>query len=158
ALVRRLFRLGASLCVVGDDDQTIYQWRGSEIRNILDFGQRYPEVQPITLAENFRSSSGVVDAGRRIAERNDPNRLKKAMVSAGHQTFERGNLLALTFDSPEKEAQWIARKIISLRGIPFKDDPDTAPRGLSWSDCAILLRSVRQSGDPITKALKDAGI
>lgn len=158
ALVWRLHELGANVCVVGDDDQTIYQWRGSEIKNILGFAKRYPSVQPVTLADNFRSSPGVVDAGRRTAERNDPNRLAKAMVSASHQIFERGDLLALTFDSPDEEAAWIAGKILDLRGTPFRDEPDAPERGLSWSDSAILLRSVRQNGDPIVSALKAAGI
>jgi DNA helicase II / ATP-dependent DNA helicase PcrA len=158
ALVRRLHELGASVCVVGDDDQTIYQWRGSEISNILNFASRYSNVEPITLADNFRSSSGVVDSGRQIAEHNDPHRLSKKMVSASHQTFERGDLLALTFGSPDEEARWIAKKILDLRGIPFQDEPEATPRGLSWSDCAILLRSVRQSGDPIVNALKSSGI
>jgi DNA helicase II / ATP-dependent DNA helicase PcrA len=158
ALVRRLHELGASVCVVGDDDQTIYQWRGSEISNILTFTNRYPSVKPITLADNFRSSSGVVDSGRQIAEHNDPHRLSKKMVSASHQTFERGDLLALTFGSPDEEANWIAKKILDLRGVPFQDEPEAPPRGISWSDCSILLRSVRQSGDPIVSALKAAGI
>ena len=158
ALVSRLHQLGASVCVVGDDDQTIYQWRGSEIGNILNFASRYPDVQPVTLAENFRSSSGVVDSGRKIAENNNPNRLAKSMVSASHQTFERGDLLALTFDSPAAEAKWIAEKILALRGTPFLDEPDAESRGLSWSDCAILLRSVRKSGEEIVSVLKAEGI
>ena len=158
ALVSRLHQLGASVCVVGDDDQTIYQWRGSEIGNILNFASRYPDVQPVTLAENFRSSSGVVDSGRKIAENNNPNRLAKSMVSASHQTFERGDLLALTFDSSAAEAKWIAEKILALRGTPFLDEPDAESRGLSWSDCAILLRSVRKSGEEIVNVLKAEGI
>lgn len=158
ALVRRLHQLGASVCVVGDDDQTIYQWRGSEIANILNFTTRYPVVKPVTLAENFRSSPGVVDGGRMIAEINKPHRLEKQMVSASHQTFERGDLLALTFDSPQEEAKWIANKILALRGTPFLDEKDSEPRGLSWSDCAILLRSVRKSGEEIVNALKSEGI
>jgi len=158
ALVWRLHELGSSLCVVGDDDQTIYQWRGSEIGNILNFTSRYTDVTSVTLAENFRSSPGVVDGGRKIAENNDPHRLPKKMVSASHQTFERGDLLALTFDTPALEAQWVAQKILALRGVPFLDEPDSEPRGLSWSDCAVLLRSVRQSGEEIVTALKSAGI
>jgi len=95
-LIRRLQQLGANVCVVGDDDQAIYQWRGSEIRNILDFAKRYTSVRSITLADNFRSSAGVVNAGRLLAEKNDPDRLPKTMNAAGHQPFERGDLLALT--------------------------------------------------------------
>lgn len=157
-IIRRLHELGANVCVVGDDDQTIYQWRGSEIRNILQFEKRYTMVRPVILADNFRSSPGVVNAARLIAEINNPNRLPKAMEAGGHQVFERGDLLALTFVSPDEEAGWIARKILDLRGVPFHDEPDAEPRGLSWADCAILMRSVRRTGEAITRALKAAGI
>ena len=60
-LVRGLTQFGANLCVVGDDDQTIYQWRGSEVSNIVTFKDRYAGVRQVTLAENFRSSEGVVE-------------------------------------------------------------------------------------------------
>lgn len=156
-LIWRLHELGASVCVVGDDDQTIYQWRGSEIRNILEFVKRYPEVENITLAENFRSSVGVVDAAQLIAQIN-ANRLPKAMVSGGHQPFQKGDLLALSFRDPDEEAVWIANRILELRGLSFVDEPGRAPRGLSWADCAVLLRSVRRNGDAITSAFKQAGI
>ncbi len=57
-LVRGLVRFGANLCVVGDDDQTIYQWRGSQVSNIITFDRRYPDVRQVTLDDNFRSSRG----------------------------------------------------------------------------------------------------
>ena len=64
ALVWSLHELGAHICVVGDDDQTIYQWRGSDVENILTFVQRYPSVDQISLEENFRSSDGIVETAR----------------------------------------------------------------------------------------------
>ena len=80
-LVRGLTQFGANLCVVGDDDQTIYQWRGSEVSNIVTFADRYAGVRQVTLADNFRSSEGVVEVGRSVAERIPAgNRLPKAMV------------------------------------------------------------------------------
>ena len=73
--------------MVGDDDQTIYQWRGSEVSNIVTFADRYAGVRQVTLADNFRSSEGIVELGRSVAERIPTgNRLPKAMVRAGHQT------------------------------------------------------------------------
>ncbi len=63
-LVRLLHELGAILCVVGDDDQTIYQWRGSSVENILKFKDHYPDVEQIRLEENFRSSEGVIETAR----------------------------------------------------------------------------------------------
>jgi len=158
AIIRRLNQLGANLCVVGDDDQTIYQWRGSEIANILSFNGRYSGVRPVTLEENFRSSQGVVGSSRRVAEQNNPNRLGKAMKAMSHQTFDRGDLLALDFPDPVTEARWIARRIQDTLGFPFIDEPGMAPRGLTYSDCAILLRSVRHNGAMIIQALDEAGI
>jgi DNA helicase-2/ATP-dependent DNA helicase PcrA len=147
-LIRRLHQLGANVCVVGDDDQTIYQWRGSEIRNIIEFQQRYPAVRQVTLAENFRSSEGVVAPAAQIADLNNPNRLPKEMVAAGHQISEPGDVLALTFANPQDEATWIANKVLAMRGIPFQDGPDSQPRGLSWSDCAVLLRTLQVESRP----------
>lgn len=157
-LVRSLHSLGALVTVVGDDDQTIYQWRGSDIGGIITFADRYDDVHQVTLDDNFRSSSGVVEVGRLIAERNDPNRLDKHMVAAGHQTFEHGDILAVEFDDPDDEARWIVDRIKHLRGVPFVDSPGADPRGLSWSDCAVLLRSVSRSADPIVAALKAADV
>lgn len=154
-LIRLLHDLGAQLCVVGDDDQTIYQWNGSDIANIVGFADRYPGVRRIALAENFRSSEGVVESARQVVARND-GRLKKRMQSAGTQSFQHGDLLSLKFDNPTSEAQWIARKIKEMRGMPFTENGET--RGLSWSDCVILLRSVKNSAGHILDALREAGI
>ena len=154
-LVRGLAQFGANLCVVGDDDQTIYQWRGSQVSNIVTFSSRYPGVRQVVLDDNFRSSKGVVELGRSIAERIPANqRLQKAMVAAGHQTWERGDLLALTFADPDAEAAWIVDRIEHLRGVPFADRPESEPRGLSWSDCAVLFRSVAKDSEPVVAELR----
>lgn len=157
-LIQTLHDLGANICVVGDDDQTIYQWRGTDVENILTFSSRYPRVRPVTIEDNFRSSRGVVECARPVVERNDPDRLPKRMVSAGMQPFERGDILCLDFGNPEEEARWIAGKISTLRGVAFRDKPTVEERGITWSDCAILLRSVRRNGAPILEALRAAEI
>ena len=158
-LVKGLVRFGANLCVVGDDDQTIYQWRGSQVSNIVTFGRRYSGVMQVRLDDNFRSSRGVVELGRSVAERIPATeRLPKAMVAAGHQTWERGDLVALTFDDPEAEARWIVDRIEHLRGVAFRDKPDGEHRGLSWSDCAILFRSVARDSEPVVAELRRRGI
>ena len=154
-LVRLLHDLGAGLCVVGDDDQTIYQWRGSSVGNILEFENHYPDVRQIRLEDNFRSSEGVIDAARQFVEKVSP-RLSKAMKFADAQSYELGDIVALAFDSPEDEARYIAETIKSMHGVAFDDG--NGERGLSWSDMAVLLRSVRASGAVITEALKDAEI
>ena len=155
AIVWSLHDLGARVCVVGDDDQTIYQWRGSDVQNILTFSNRYPDVQQIRLDENFRSSEGVVQTARAFIEQNGA-RLPKAMTPAGPQLTEKGDVVALAFATPEEEAAHVAATAQSLRGVAFRDGEAT--RGLAWSDMAILLRSVKQNGAAITAALHAAGI
>ena len=158
-LVAGLTRFGANLCVVGDDDQTVYQWRGSQVSNIVTFRDRYDGVRQVTLADNFRSSKGVVELARSVAERiPDGERLAKAMVSAENQQWERGDLLALTFDDADAEASWICDRIEDLRGVPFRDTPEAEPRGLSWSDCAVLYRSVARDADPLVAEMRKRGI
>ena len=154
-LIRLLHELGASLCVVGDDDQTIYQWRGSAVENIIKFEERYPGVKPIKLEENFRSSEGVIETARLFVGKVG-NRLPKAMKFADAQPYEDGDVVALSFDSPEEEADHIVETIKSLRGVAFEDGGEE--RGLAYSDMAVLLRSVKKNGPVITDALKNADI
>ena len=153
SIVSILGDLGAGICVVGDDDQTIYQWRGSDVDNIVTFSDRYPDVKQITLDQNFRSSEGVVSTAQKFIEQN-PFRLEKLMTPAGSQQYQEGDIVALAFDSRGEEAEYIASTIQSLAGIKL-DDED---RGISWSDMAILLRSVKNDAGDITKALREKNI
>jgi ATP-dependent DNA helicase UvrD/PcrA len=155
AIVRSLHDLGSHVCVVGDDDQTIYQWRGSNVNNILTFASRYPSVEQIPIEENFRSSDGIVETARPFIELNRL-RLKKAMKPTGAQPYDLGDIVALSFDSPEKEAAHIATTAKALRGVALKEDDKQ--RGLAWSDMAVLLRSVKANAEPITDALRAAGV
>lgn len=152
-IVHELHGLGAAICVVGDDDQTIYQWRGSDVQNIVEFANRYADVEQITLDENFRSSEGIVNTARAFIETN-PDRLHKEMTPGSKQVYEDGDIVALSFDSPDEEAQHIAETIKSLEGVTLEDEG----RGLSWSDMAILFRSVRKNAAPVIDALQQAGI
>lgn len=155
AIIWWLHELGARICVVGDDDQTIYQWRGSNVDNILSFDQRYPDVKRINLEQNFRSSPGVVETARTFIEQNAA-RLPKAMKPASSQRYEDGDITALSFDTPDLEAEYIVQTLKSLRGVAFEDDGKK--RGLSWSDMAILFRSVRKNAEPVIQALQQADI
>ncbi len=158
-LITGLVQFGANLCVVGDDDQTIYQWRGSQVSNILTFAKRHRGVRRVTLGDNFRSSEGIVELGRAVAERIPAReRLAKEMVSADNQKWARGDLLALTFDNAAAEAAWICDRIEDLRGVPFRDTPGRAKRGLSWSDFAVLYRSVAHDAEPLVVELQQRGI
>ena len=78
------------------------------------------------------------------------------MTPAGQQAAEKGDVVALAFDTPEQEAEYIAATAQLLRGAAFLDGD--AERGLAWSDMAILLRSVKRNGAPVTTALNAAGI
>jgi DNA helicase-2/ATP-dependent DNA helicase PcrA len=151
-IIKSIFGLTGNICVVGDDDQTIYQWRGSDVQNIITFKDRYPDVETVSIGLNFRSSEAIVDAARKFVER-IPNRLDKEMGSSGSQVFRRGDILALSFNTPEDEAAWIAAKVGILRETAYQDKPGVADRGLSYSDFAILLRSVRKDARPIMDAL-----
>jgi DNA helicase-2/ATP-dependent DNA helicase PcrA len=154
-LVRALSGLGAVVCVVGDDDQTIYQWRGSDISNIVTFTTRYPGVRTIALQENFRSSKGIVETARDFIKLNG-HRLAKAMEPVDAQPFETGDICAHGFADPAAEAEFVAQTVKAMRGIAFKEGD--AERGLSYSDCAILLRSVKGNAGPIMQALSAADI
>jgi DNA helicase II / ATP-dependent DNA helicase PcrA len=155
AVVEELHALGAGVCVVGDDDQTIYQWRGSDVQNILSFDKRYKHVTQVRLEDNFRSSEGVVTVARDFI-RQVVRRLPKEMKATQAQAYEQGDIVALGFDSPEQEARYIAETCQALRGVAIHDDD--AERGISWSDMAILLRSVRRDGAPLMAALDAAGV
>lgn len=155
AMVLLLHQLGARICVVGDDDQTLYQWRGSDVQSILTFKKRYPDVKEVYLEENFRSSDGIVLTAREFIEQN-ADRLSKEMKPTGAQNFQAGDLVALSLDGPDEEAQYIAETMQSLLGVPIKEDDDE--RGIAWSDMAVLLRSVKNNGAPIMHALAVADI
>ena len=160
AIVWSLQSLGAKICVVGDDDQTIYQWRGSDVQNILTFDKRYPDVKQRRLEDNFRSSEGIVETARPFIEQNN-DRLPKKMRPTAAQSYEQGDIVALSFANPDQEAAYIAQTIASLRGVAIKERTDDDParlRGISWSDMAILLRSVRANAERITRALDAADI
>ena len=154
-VVNLLSQAGANICVVGDDDQTIYQWRGGDISNIITFEKRYAAVKPIRLQENFRSSEGIVETARAFIAQN-VERLPKAMIPTKAQAYEPGDICALSFNTPDAEAAFIAKTIKDLHGVAFAEDGKE--RGLAYSDFAILLRSVKANGEPIARALRDAGI
>jgi DNA helicase-2/ATP-dependent DNA helicase PcrA len=103
-IIHQLHGLGAAVKVVGDDDQTIYQWRGSDVGNILSFADRYAPASTIKLEANFRSTPGITDVARLVIEKN-ASRLDKAMQSADAQTYEAGDIVALQFSSPDEEAE-----------------------------------------------------
>jgi DNA helicase-2/ATP-dependent DNA helicase PcrA len=117
------------LCVVGDDDQAIYQWRGSKVENILTFSKRYPKVKQFTIAENRRSRPLIVDTANWFAK-SIPNRLSKTMIPTRASAGESPEVAIWTCDTEEEEAGYIAQHIIDL-----------AEAGVRFSDIAVLART-----------------
>jgi len=150
-----LEELGADICVVGDDDQTIYQWRGSDVQNILTMVDRYEGVTQVRLQENFRSSRAVVETARNFIRKN-VERLDKEMIPTDAHPYEKGDMVALSFESDEEEASYIARTCKALHGVAIEDGGEK--RGMAWSDMAVLMRSVRKTGGKVTAALDEAGV
>lgn len=144
SIILELSKMGANICTVGDDDQTLYQWRGSDVHLIQHFRDRYSDVEFITLQDNFRSTSGVIDYALTTIT-NNTERIPKKMIAKGHQSYEQGDVLYNQYDTVENEYNFIASTIKSLRGASFKDKNDTEPRGLDYSDFAILLRTWKKA-------------
>ena len=120
-----------NLCVVGDDDQSIYKWRGARINNFIDFSTRYSS--PIeTLDQNHRSTSLIVDIADNIIRINAGSRIAKDMLC--EEGFDLGDVYQLYFQNEDEEVRFICDKIEDLVGTVYRD------RTLSYNDFAMLLR------------------
>ena len=146
ALISTLSSRGAEVCVVGDDDQSIYQWRGATVENILTFAERYPDVSTCELPRNRRSQPSIVEMSRDFVETWVSNRLEKSLEPA--RPDEGGRVIVWEADHPTDEADAIAETIVGLH----------RENGFRWGEIAILLRSVRTASKPIIEALELQGI
>lgn len=144
-LVSLLKELGANLCVVGDDDQTIYQFRGSDSNNILTFMQRYNIKKYIVLDTDYRSTRGVVSVAKNVIV-NNSRRLPKVMQSGCSTVYDDGDIVFKEVTLPDDEYEFIAQNIEKLHGI-----------GIPYSEIAILLRK-RKIGPDIAAVFEDHGI
>ena len=148
------------LLVVGDDDQSIYGWRGANVQNILTFNKRYSNVSIHRLLVNFRSTAAIVDSANNFVQKTiSVVRLAKEIKS--HSDGNIQDLRKLWFDDREEEAEWVAQRIESLIGTKYVEgiNPDGTEkcRGLTYGDFAILLRSIHNSnGDNRDKQFADA--
>lgn len=134
-LISILRGMGANICVVGDDDQTIYQFRGSDSENILTFKERYGIDKYIVLDTNYRSTAGVVDVARRVIINND-RRLPKTMLSGCKTKYDIGDLAYAEYADIDDELEFIANRIVKLHEI-----------GIPYSEIAILIRKKKISSN-----------
>lgn len=153
-IINYFYNKGTKICVVGDDDQTIYHWRGSNLSYIKNFQNRYKNVKREDLDINFRSSCGVTDIARQVII-NNYNRLNKQMNSNNTQKYEVGDIIAYDFDSRTSEIDFIVKKIKQLYGVEYTKNGKTF--GLDYDDMVILVSSVKKIPELI-KALQDNGI
>jgi len=138
-LIKQLYLISKPIItVVGDDDQNIYQWRGSNNRYIKDFLKDYKPAKEVILSENFRSSKGIASLAETLISKN--NRIPKKMISAEKQDFIKNeDILCNEFGNIEEENKFIADTIKKLLGASFREEGEKE-RGLDYSDFAILLR------------------
>ena len=129
-LVRLLTAQSRNLCVVGDDDQSIYGWRGADIRNILDFEKDYPDATVIKLEQNYRSTANILDAANQVIAHNAGRKEKVLWTDAGE-----GEKIKLFCAGDEREeAAWVADRIRQL-----------SRQGESLGSVAVLYRTNAQS-------------
>ena len=145
----------ANLTVVGDDDQSIYRFRGAALSNILGFREAFPSAPSVVLTDNFRSRQSILDAAYRLIRHNDPDRLEaregldKRLVARAHgrrTSAGESSIELFAFDTGSDEADAIAERIAaSLRA------------GKRAGDHAILVRTNRDA-DPILRSLNMARV
>ncbi len=143
-LIELLAQPPVELCVVGDDDQSIYQWRGSDVSNIVEFRDRRPDATTIPLSSNRRSRTTLIETANAFAQR-IPGRLDKAMAPV--RAAGPNELVAFSATTEEAEASRIAETIERLRDLGYR-----------YRDVAVLYRSVRTSAPPLIEALRERAI
>ena len=140
-LIRRLVERHQNICVVGDDDQSIYRWRGAEIGNILNFEKDFPKTKIITLEQNYRSTQNILQAANHVVRRNRFRR-EKALWTENPE----GELL--TFHAAEdeaEEARFVVQKVLG-QCHPSSSPPEGAmTSGRAYRDVAIFYRINAQS-------------
>ena len=129
-LVRLIAGESRNLCVVGDDDQSIYGWRGADLRNILEFERDFPDCRVIKLEQNYRSTSNILDAANQVIAHNAGRKEKALWTDAGE-----GEKIRVYRALDERdEAAWVVRAI-----------EGRMKRGARAGDFAVFYRTNAQS-------------
>ncbi|MCR5183008.1 MAG: DUF3553 domain-containing protein [Clostridia bacterium] len=129
-IIRLLASQHKNLCVVGDDDQAIYEWRGADIRNILDFERDFPGAKVVKLEQNYRSYKNILDCANSVIRNNRSRKSKKLWTDKG--TGEK--VVYCRLDTDKEEAEYVAKEIEFLLRLGKTED-----------DIAVLYRTNRQS-------------
>jgi DNA helicase-2/ATP-dependent DNA helicase PcrA len=127
------------VCVVGDDDQCIYSWRGAEVRNILDFEKSFVGGKTVKLEQNYRSTQVILDGANAVIAKNPERRGKRMFTDA----YGGKPIAVVTAPDENEEARYVAREIHKAMG-----------QGLPASDIAVLYRTNGQSR-PVEEALRE---
>jgi DNA helicase-2/ATP-dependent DNA helicase PcrA len=140
-----------NVTVVGDDDQSIYKFRGAAISNILEFRERYKAARVVVLRRNYRSRGPILDASYRLVRHNDPDRLEVRAGIVKKLVAERGSdgapaVRHEAFATGAEEADWVAADIARR----VRD-------GASYRDVAVLVRA-NAAADPILRSLNLEGV
>jgi DNA helicase-2/ATP-dependent DNA helicase PcrA len=120
-----------NICVVGDEDQGIYSWRGADVRNILEFERDFPDARVILLEQNYRSTQPILDAARQVVQHNLSRKDKRLWTekSGGER------IMVHEAYNEEEEGQWVANEIRRL----------VARGQAKLRDCAVMYRTNAQS-------------
>ena len=119
-----------NLMVVGDDDQSIYSWRGADISNILDFEQDFPQARVVKLEQNYRSTGHILSAANAVVRHNSQRKDKRLFTAEG----DGEKIQAYQASDERDEGRWIAGEIEKLRAS-----------GMSYDDIAVFYRTNAQS-------------
>jgi len=137
-LVKQLAEHHRNICVVGDDDQSIYRWRGAEVGNILNFERDFSGTQVITLEQNYRSTQNILQAANHIVRR---NRLRKEKV-LWTENPEGELLVSYVAEDEADEARFVIQKILG-QASSFPGNPEDSKR--SYHNTAVFYRINAQS-------------
>ncbi len=146
-LIRLLSQKYRNLCCVGDDDQSIYSWRGAEIENILRFGKDFTDAKTIRLERNYRSTANILAAASNLISHNQ-GRLGKTLKVAENspaQQCENSKIKIISTYSGEEEAQYVAEQIENLHRM-----------GESYAQMAVLVRTAFQTREFEEKFIAEA--
>ena len=119
-----------NLMVVGDDDQSIYSWRGADIQNILDFEKDFPQARVVKLEQNYRSTGHILSAANAVVRHNSQRKDKRLFTAEG----DGEKIQAYQASDERDEGRWIAGEIEKLRA-----------GGMSYDDMAVFYRTNAQS-------------